>query len=370
MIEPTRVLHIVTQMNCAGLESRLMDIYRNIDRSNVQFDFYTCRTESGFFDEEIKSLGGKVYYNLPLKMREIHKIACRFKIFLADHEEYKIVHCHLNQWCGLVLKGAKEANVPVRIAHSRTSLQKITAKNLIKNFIKLSTNRYATHCFAVSKKAGEWLFGKRMLNMGKVTIWPNAIDYSKFTYNPEKRSEIREMLSLGNDLTLMHVGNLRPEKNHKFLLQVFKRILEKRSSAKLVLIGKDEMNGTIQSIAIRMGIEQSVMFLGSRSDVAELLQAGDVFVFPSLYEGFPGAVLEAQAAGLLCIISDKITNEVCITPLVKQFSLSMSSEKWAEYILAKAKKTRIDTSDYFERSGFEIRVLAYNLSRFYVENSR
>lgn len=364
MDRPIRILQIVTQMNRAGLENRLMDIYRNIDRGRVQFDFYTCRKEIGSFDDEIKAMGGKVYYSDPLDLKGIHWISRRFKSFLLDHIEYKIVHCHLNQWCGLVLKGAKQANVPVRIAHSRTSLQKLNAKNFIKNFVKLSTNRYATHYFAVSRKAGEWLFGKKMLDSGKVEVWPNAIDCKKFIFNPQMRERMRMTLGLGNDLTLIHVGNLRPEKNHSFLFHVFKQVLEKQPSAKLILVGRDMSDGAIQSLAREIHIDQSVQFLGSRSDVPDLLQAGDVFVFPSLYEGFPGAVLEAEAAGLPCVISDTITDEVCITNNVKQLPLG-DIRPWVEEIIKAVQYERKDTSSQLYRAGYDITTLTEKLMGFY-----
>jgi glycosyltransferase involved in cell wall biosynthesis len=364
---PIRVLQIVTQMNRAGLESRLMDIYRNIDRSRVQFDFYTCRKEIGSFDDEIKTMGGVVYYNDPLDLKRIHRMSNQFKLFLLSHTEYKIVHCHLNQWCGLVLKGAEQAKVPVRIAHSRTSLQKFTVKNMIKNVVKLSTNRYATHYFAVSIKAGEWLFGKRMIKSGKVEIWPNAIDCKKFVFNLQKREKMRKMLGLGNDLTLIHVGNLRPEKNHAFLFQIFKQVLDEQPSAKLILVGRDMMDGTTQSLAKGVGIDKSVQFLGSRSDVSDLLQAGDVFVFPSLYEGFPGAVLEAQAAGLPCVISDTITDEVCITNNVKQLPLG-DIRPWVEEIIKAVQYERKDTSSQLYRAGYDITTLTEKLTDFYIKH--
>lgn len=367
MNKPIRVLQIVTQMNQAGLESRLMDIYRNIDKNSVQFDFYTCRKEVGYFDAEIKAMGGKVFYNNPLRLKKIQSISKQFKSFLLDHTEYKIVHCHLNQWCGVVLKGAEQANVPVRIAHSRTSLQKLTIKNCIKNFVKLSTKRYATHYFAVSRKAGEWLFGKRMVDSGKVEIWPNAIDCKKFIYNPQKRKKMREALGLDNELTLIHIGNLRPEKNHAFIFQVFKQVLEKQPSAKLILVGGDMMGGTLQHLARENGINQSVQFLGSRSDVPDLLQAGDVFVFPSLYEGFPGAVLEAQASGLPCVISDTITDEVCLTAECVQLPLSATHTEWVDKILELSGTRRHNNYALLRSKGYDIRLLAKNMQDFYIE---
>lgn len=153
MGKPVRVIQVVTQMNRAGLECRLMDIYRKIDRNRVQFDFYTCSKNKGFFDEEIVSMGGRIYYNDPLSTLTIFRISSIFKNFFVNHPEYKIVHCHLNQWCGWVLKGAYEANIKVRIAHSRTALQARTFKNMIKNCVKISVNKYAIYWFVVSKKA-------------------------------------------------------------------------------------------------------------------------------------------------------------------------------------------------------------------------
>ncbi|HOJ10332.1 MAG TPA: glycosyltransferase family 1 protein [Clostridiales bacterium] len=365
MSDPIKVLQIVTQMNRAGLESRLMDIYRNIDRSKVQFDFYTCRTEKGFFDDEIVSLGGKVFYSEPLYFKQIFNVPKRFYSFLSIYSEYKIVHCHLNQWCGAVLNGAEKANVPIRIAHSRTSLETKDLKNFIKNVIKFSVNKYATHRFAVSRKAGVWLYGKKVFDSEVVEIWPNAIDCSKFKFEPTKREEYRKELNLLDSFTLIHVGNIRPEKNHKFLIDVFKEIKKEQNNAKLLVVGSDYMSGEIHRYVEEHGVGKNVIFLGPRSDVSNLLQAGDVFVFPSLYEGFPGAVLEAQASGLPCYISDTITEEVCVTNLVKRISLQKPIEYWKEQILNNVNINRINTYDILKSSGYDIHSVSERYSFFY-----
>lgn len=368
MVEPVRVIQVVTQMNRAGLECRLMDIYRKIDRNRVQFDFYTCSKNKGFFDEEIVSMGGRIYYNDPLSTLTIYRISSIFKNFFVNHPEYKIAHCHLNQWCGWVLKGAYEANINVRIAHSRTALQTSTLKNIIKNFIKISVNKYATHLFAVSNEAGEWLYGKSAIKEGKVDIWPNAIDCSKYIFNENIRRRIRAELDLGDAYTIIHVGNLRPEKNHSFLLRVFAEIKKQEPNSKLVLVGNVSPDSEYHKLATQLDISKHVLFLGSRSDVPELLQAGDVFVFPSFYEGFPGAVLEAQAAGLPCIISDSITSEVCVTPLVKQMSLGLPTEVWAAEILKQQYTLREDMYSPLVKAGYDIDALAKKMTEFYEKN--
>jgi glycosyltransferase involved in cell wall biosynthesis len=333
-VESFRVLHVVTQMNRAGLENRLMDLYRHIDRASVQFDFYTCSSSKGYYDEEILALGGKVYYSSKLSIRYAHKTPYRFAQFLLNHPEYKIVHCHLNQWCGLVLKGAHMAGVPIRIAHSRTALEKVSLKNCVKNVIKTSVNKYCTHKMSVSEKAGVWLFGKSSVNKGEVYILPNAIDVKKFRFDPNIRKLYRETLGLGDaTLVVIHVGNLRPEKNHKYLVDVFAALKALQMDSKLVLVGADYMNGEIHRYVQKRKLERDVIILGSRSDVSSLLQAGDVFVFPSFYEGFPGAVLEAQASGLPCVISDRITREVCVTDKVTRLSIKSKPEVWANTVL-------------------------------------
>ena len=369
--QPVRILCVVTQMNRAGLESRFMDIYRNLDGSIIQFDFYTCRKDEGQFDKEIISLGGRIYYNEPLVLNKFYAIPNRFFDFLKNHPEYSIIHAHMNHWCGLILMGAKKAGVAVRIAHSRTALEKFTIKNMAKNILKVITKHYATHFFAVSKKAGVWLYGKRAVNNGKVQVWPNAIECKKYLFNIDLRTEVRKELHLSDEFTILHVGNIRPEKNHTFLLEVFKEILEKKNDSKLILVGEDCSSGDCKRLAQKMGIHEKVLFLGSRDDVNRILQAGDVFVFPSLYEGLPGAVLEAQAASLPCFISDTITDEVCISPYVKRLSLSLGAKKWSEYILGLIdgnKMCRSDSYDYFRKTGFDAYSLANKLSGFYLES--
>lgn len=365
MTNPIRVLQIVTQMNRAGLENRLMEIYQNIDRNQVQFDFYTCREVEGYYDPEIKAMGGKIYYSAPLSIMQSPFIPMRFKSFFNKHPEYSIVHCHLNQWCGLILKGAKQAGIPIRIAHSRTAIEKKNIKNILKNIVKLPVNHYATHCFAVSQKAGEWLFGEKAVKSGNIHIWPNSIDCKKYIFKPDVRKQMRKELGLGSELTIIHVGNLRFEKNHLFLLRIFKSILKRVPSAKLILVGKDCLNGYIQNCAKDLGVFSSVLFLGSRSDVAKLLHVGDVFVFPSIYEGFPGAVLEAQASGLPCVISDTITNEICVTPLVKQLSLKLSTVEWANEILKRQNFKRENMYEILKIKGYDIQSLADKMTNFY-----
>ncbi len=363
---PVRVLMVVTQMNRAGIESLLMDVYRGIDRELVQFDFYTFRETPGQFDDEIFSLGGKVYYNAPLSVGKLFEIPKRFERFFYAHPEYRMIHAHMNQWCGWILKGAKAAGVPVRIAHAHTSLVKGSVKNTVKNLIKRTTNRYATYKIAVSDKAAAWLYGKRAVERGEVHFWKNSIREDAFVFSEVLRKQKREELGLGSAFTLIHVGNLRREKNHPYLFRVFAEVLKQRPESRLLLIGSDMSNGALEDLAEKLGIREQSLFLGSRSDVPQLLQAGDVFVFPSFYEGFPCAVLEAQAAGLPCLISDTITSEVAVTTLVEQRSIQEEPRMWAETVLAMGAAKRYSTSAEIAAAGYSLSESTARTQAFYL----
>ncbi len=363
---PIRILMIVTQMNRAGIENLLMELYREIDRSKIQFDFYTFRMEECQFDAEIRALGGNIYYNAPISVRTIFRIPKQIKEFCLAHPEYQIVHAHMNQWCGILLKGAKQAGVPVRIAHSHTSLLSHSLKNTLKNLIKLSTNRYANYKIAVSDKAGKWLYGKKAVARGEVHFWKNTIRHEAYCFSEDTRANKRTELGLSDELTLVNVGNLRFLKNHPYLFRVFLEVLKRQPNSRLLLIGKDESNGEMEQLAKKLGILDKTIFLGSRGDVPELLQACDVFVFPSFSEGFPCAVLEAQTAGLPCLISDTITKEVCVTPLVEMRSIQSDPGEWADSILKKAGAERINVSDLIVGAGYSLSDSVKHAQSFYL----
>ena len=368
--EVLKVLVVVTQLNRGGIESRLMDILRKMDYSQVQIDIFTCRKEPGIHDGEAKKLGSVIYYNEPLTVRNMFGYVKYFENFLTNHPEYKIVHAQQDAWCSVFCKGAFNAGVPIRIAHSRTAISTFSLKNLCKNIIKLPCRKYATHYFAVSGKAGKWLFGKRLCNSGKVNIWKNAIDCEAYRYDEIIREEERNKLKISQEeIVLIHVGNFTTPKNHSFLINVFEQVLKKDTNAILILVGgtalEDRNMEHIKTMVSDKIWDGTVMFLGSRNDVYRLLQAGDIFVFPSLFEGFPGAVLEAQASGLPCVISDTITEEVVLLDSVKTISLNESCEKWAEVILSTRNIKREDTFEKIVQEGFHIDKLVCELTEFY-----
>ena len=359
---PVHVLEIVTKMDRGGLETMLMNYFRHIERDKVQLDFLVHRKECGAYDDEIESLGGKIY-RLPRLVPWSRTYLSALDSFFEKHTEYRIVHVHQDCLSSVILREAAHFNVPVRIAHSHNSSQDKNLKYPIKLWYKRSIPKYATALFACGKDAGDWMFGGapyRIIN--------NAIDASAYTYDMAKRERMRGQLGLTNELTVGHVGRFNPQKNHPFLLEIFASLLGRSPDAELLLVGGGEDMPAIRAKADSLGISEHVRFLGVRDDVADIMQAMDVFVFPSLYEGLPVTMVEAQASGLPCLISDKVPSECIITDgLLDVMPLSLSPDKWAEKILEMRDKPRTDRKNEITAHGFDITTEAVKLQEFYME---
>lgn len=359
---PIRVLQVVTHMERGGLESMLMNYYRHIDRERVQFDFLVHRQEQAAFDDEIESLGGRIY-RLPRLVPWSKSYLSALNRFFAEHPEYKVVHVHQDCLSSVILKVAAQHNVPVRVAHGHSANQDKNLKYPIKLWYKRFIPKYATNLFACGKDAGDWMFGG-----ASYQIINNAIDVAAYTYDPTKRQEMRRQLRLKDELTIGHVGRFNQPKNHPFLLDIFAALLRREPNAVLLLVGDGEDMPKIQVKAQTLGIAENVRFLGIRSDVADLMQTMDVFVFPSLYEGLPVTMVEAQAAGLPCIISDKVPPECIITEgLVDILPLSAGAETWSEKFLEKRDTPRTDRRAEIAAHGFDITTEAVKLQEFYLE---
>lgn len=357
-----RVLQVVTHMERGGLESMLMNYYRYIDREKIQFDFLVHRQERAAYDDEIEAMGGKIY-RLPRLVPWSKAYLTTLNRFFDEHPEYRIVHVHQDCLSSVILKAAQQHNIPVRIAHSHSANQDKNLKYPVKLWYKRSISKYATNLFACGEDAGDWMFGGEPFQ-----IINNAIDVAAYTYVPTKRQEMRRQLGLENELTIGHVGRFNQPKNHPFLLDIFAVLLKKEPNAILLLVGGGENMPKIQAKAHTLGIAEHVRFLGVRSDVADLMQAMDVFVFPSLYEGLPVTMVEAQAAGLPCLISDKIPPECILTNgLVGVLPLSAEPETWAAKILEKKNLPRIDRRSEIAAHGFDITTEAVKLQKFYLE---
>ena len=355
MEEPLRVAQIIGKWVGGGVESVVMNYYRYIDKTKIQFDFFI--DEDSTMEppvEEIENLGGKVY-KIPSYTRII-KYHKELKKLLKENN-YKIVHSHVNTLSVFPLFAAKCVKVPVRIAHSHsTTNRKEWKKNIIKQILRPFSKLFATDYMCCSELAGRWLFGNKTYDQGKVYLLNNAIDLDKFKYDEKVRKAKRKELGIKDDtLVIGHVGRFVEQKNHTFLIDIFNEVYKEKPNSMLLLIGEGPLKEEIQNKVNNLQLTDSVKFLGQRADVNELYQAMDVFVLPSLYEGLPVVGLEAQTSGLLCAFSTKVTKEAMISCSTIFIFLGNSSVKWSEIILRKfSKYTRKDAIYKASNLGFNI----------------
>lgn len=360
-----RVLYISGGiLHRGGIESFMMNYYRHFDHSKLQIDFVVHGFEKGYYDDEILSLGGKIYH-VPIKSIDYKgNIKALREIFLSG--EYKIIHSHMDAMSYVPLKLAKELGIPYRIAHSHNTnfLTNNFLKILFNKYARLRLREYATHYFACSELAGRWLFGDNLVNSKRVEIIHNAIDLSRFQFDLSKRNELRESLGLGSNFILGHVGRFDDQKNHVFLIDLFSKILEKNKTAKLLLVGEGHLKESINEKVKDLGLQDDVIFMGSRSDVNCLLNAFDVFILPSKFEGLPVCLVEAQTNSLPVFASDVISKEIIITDLVNFRSLQLA-ESWIEGLL-NAEHQHISYNEQITKEGYNIEIESKKLQDFYI----
>lgn len=360
---PIRVLHVITGMGSGGAEALIMNIYRNIDRKKIQFDFL-LRSEEDLYFDEIKSLGGRVFI-MPSFPRHAVKNYMETKRFLERHKEYSIIHVHGNALIYMnALIIAKNKGVPCRIMHSHNTKTRRPIYRIVHELNKLFIENIATDYFACSNVAGDWMFKGK-----KYKLVNNAIDVEKFLFNEEHRQEIRKELQIEDKFVIGHIGRFLYSKNHEFIIDIFKKIYEQNKNAVLVLTGTGPLEQKIRDKVNEFGLSQNVIFTGVRSDVYKLLQTFDVFLFPSYFEGLPVTLIEAQASGVKCFVSTEVSNEVKISDLVEFIDLQQSSEYWANKILNNScGYERQNMYKQINSSGYAIKEMVSDLEEFYLNH--
>lgn len=356
-----RVLHVFGTLNRGGAETLVMNIYRNIDRSKIQFDFVVHHEDEGAYEEEVRKLGGKVY-RVP-NYRGTNHFAYKkaWDKLLKDHPEYKIIHCHKESIVALVMDEANK-NGRIAIAHSHNTQNIPGFKGKVMDVLNKNVDAKADYRFACSVDAGYRMFGRDK----DFTVIDNGIEVENFSYNPEIRAKIREKLGFSDKKVLGHIARFNKQKNHSFLIDIFADLIKEDDDYLLVLAGVGDLKEEIEKKVKDFGIEDKVIFLGSIGYVNELLQAIDIFILPSLYEGLAVSTIEAQAAGLKCLLADTIDKNSKITDLVEFIPIDGGTRPWIEEIQKALPYQREDTSEMIKKAGFDIRETAERLSEFYL----
>lgn len=363
-MQKIKILYVLTVLNKGGLETMIMNYYRNFDKTKFEFHFLVHR-DSGYFENELIGDGAFIHRASPLSFsfRNFIKYRKELDIFFKNNH-FDIVHVHNNSFGYFPLKYAKKHGSKIRIIHSHiSSLNDEKLKILLGKFLNKEIPFVATEFYACGIEAGKWMFGNR-----KFEVIKNAIDIEKYYFNQEIRELYLNIFNAKNTINIVNVGRFNTQKNHLFLLEVFAEIIKKNTNYKLFLVGDGELKTQILEKIKKLKIERNVELLGIRNDIPEILQAMDVFLFPSLFEGLPVSLVEAQATGIQCVISDGVPAEsILVKENVKVISLKENAEQWANKILEIKNFERKDVSKTIKEKGYDIKENAKKLEKKYRE---
>lgn len=368
MKEPIRVLQIIGIVAGGGVEAVIMNYYEHIDRTKVQFDFIVHNDNKIDITQKVEAMGGKVYKVTPYYKNPIVFMWDIYKVIKRHH--YRIVHSNMNTLSAFSLFAAWAAGAPVRILHNHsTSSPGETKRNIMKFMLRPFARLFANHYLACSRLAGEWMYGRKMMDSGKVTIVNNAIDLKKYAFNPQKRNLLRKELGLADEFVIGHVGRFMFQKNHEFLIDVFAEAYKKNPHMALLLVGDGPLRPAMEEKVRKLGLTDHVKFLGLRNNVQDFYHVMDILVLPSHYEGLPVVGVESQANGLPCLFSTKVTKETRLTHSAQFLDLEAGASMWAEEIISIKCERNNKAGDELRQAGFEIYKEAEKLVKFYIELS-
>ncbi len=348
-----RILCILSSLDAGGAETFLMKIYRALTPEEYQLDFVVSRG-GGCYTDEVLARGGRIY-EIPERTKDFFGAFRGIKSIVKENKYDSVLKLGENSLSALDLIAAKQGGAKKLALRSCNAPTGLSLKlRCVHSLLKPLLNSVATVKLAPSQLAADFMFGKR----SDVTLLNNGVDLSVFRFDPQGRDRIREEFGLQEKLVIGHIGRFHHQKNHRYLLEVFAKIRERNENATLLIVGTGELEAQIKEWIDELNLQDHVILAGQRFDIPALLSAMDVFVFPSLHEGMPNTVIEAQATGLPCVIADTITREADITGLVHYMPLSESTEVWAEKALSVLSEQRRDTASDFKKNGYDIGVVA------------
>ncbi len=354
-----RLLCIVGSMNAGGAETFLMKIYRALDKSQYQMDFVVAIREEGFYDKEIKNMGGKIYHISP-KSQGILKNFFSIRKIVKENKYKYVLRTSQHSLSALELLSARLGGAKVTIFRSSNSNTTSTSKKelILHKICMFMPRLFANVRIAPSTEAAEFMFGKNCIKTGRAFLLNNAVDIELFSFDADARLRYRKEFGIGDGILIGHVGRFNQQKNHAFLIDIFNEIVTRNIDAKLILIGTGELENDVLEKVKKYKLEERVIFTGVRSDVSKIYSAMDVFLFPSLYEGMPNTVIEAQTSGLKCLVSDAITQEAAVTDAVYFSNINDDCVAWSNKLLEIVVINKEDRSlyaKYMEVSGYSIK---------------
>lgn len=360
-----RILHMIGKLEMGGSQTMVMALYHAIDRNKIQFDFITDCGAQGIFEDEIRQLGGRIFQLPKFNGRNYSQVRSAWDAFFSDHPEYRVLHSHVRSYASIYLPVAKAHGVKTIIhSHNTSNGHGLAAAG--KTILQYPLRFQADYYFACSELAGRWLFGKRVLKSDRYYMVRNAVDLKRFAYRPLVRGKIRQELGIGeNTLLIGHVGRMNPQKNHAFLIDCFRGIVDRRKDAKLMLLGDGELREEITEQIRCLGLKDKVMMLGVKENPEDYFSAMDCLLLPSLHEGLPVVIVEAQANGLPCFVSDTVTKEVQLSELVRYLPISQGEDPWVRAVL-ECGQNREDVTEKIKASGFSVEESAKWLCDFYL----
>lgn len=363
MSQPIRVLQVFAALNAGGVENFVMNAYRRIDTSKIQFDFAMTSGKKGYYDEEVLSMGGRIFYFDSEK-----SLTDNLENVLRNEGSFAAVHSHIFFYSGLVVRTAKKCGVPVRIAHAHnahTGESRSIARIVYELTMRHLINANSTVMLGCSEKACRYVFGDNCMTDRRVSVLPDGIDCGRFAFNSTLRENVRREYGLEGKFVIGHVGHFNPAKNHDKVLSVFAEAAAKRDDAMLLLVGDGNLENAVREKAYALGISEKTVFAGAHKDVEKMYHAMDVFLFPSRYEGFGMAMIEAQLSGLACVASDVVPEDTNADGRCVYISLEDPDCKWADTVLSAPERT----TAFFDviKSRFDVISTTDTLNRIYTE---
>lgn len=368
MDKQVRVVHVLGALHRGGAETFVMNVYRHIDKTKVQFDFIIHTNNDCAYRKEIEEMGGRIYLIPQFRLKKMFLYIRTWEKLLAEHPEWFIVHGHVRSTACIYMYIAKKAGRTV-IAHSHSISNGRGTKGFVRDVMQYPVRYIADYFFACSEAAGKWMFGERIVRHNRhYKVVRNAINAVDFKYNRKYDEEIRKKFNLEDKKIIGTVGRLCDAKNPFFILDIFEAVYKCNQDTVLLWGGDGELREQIEIATKKKGLQGNVMLLGSVADVYKLYSAFDVFLFPSKWEGFGISLIEAQTAGLPCFVSENIPKEAVICEFVKQLSLEQGCNEWGNEIMKGLQYPSGRNRGYKDviNSGYDINIIVTYLQRLYL----